>query len=67
MNTSNFVTNFSSPIEEQIQVELNNYKQALKADEEFYVLKSIREKIKILEDRLRQRQQNFRVYINNRN
>lgn len=67
MNTSNLVTNFSSPIEEQIQVELNNYKQALKADEEFYVLKSIREKIKILEERLRQRQQNFRVYINNRN
>ncbi len=51
-----FSKNISSPIETEIQKELHHYEEALKADAEFHVLKSIREKIRLLEAALKERQ-----------
>jgi len=58
MNPS-YSKSFSLPIEEQIKLEISNYKEALKSDEEFYVVTAIKQQIKMLEDQLRQRQGNF--------
>ena len=45
----NFDSKTSMVIEQEIRSELNRYMRALKRDEEFIVLKQIREKIKKLE------------------
>ncbi len=48
----NFSKPLSSPINDQIRKELDNYQEALKADAEFHVLKSIKDRIKLLEEKL---------------
>jgi hypothetical protein len=48
--TLKFSKSNSSQIEIEIQKELENYRQALKADAKFEVLKTIKNRIKLLED-----------------
>lgn len=45
-----------SSVELELQQELNNYETAFKADAEFHVLKSIREKIKKLKAELQEKE-----------
>jgi hypothetical protein len=47
---------FPSPIEVEIQKLQNEYQQALQADVEFHVLKSIKDRIHMLEQRAKEQQ-----------
>lgn len=51
-----FSKHISSPIEIEVQKLLTEYQEALKADAEFHVLKTIRDRIKLLENTSKERQ-----------